>query len=114
MNLTTKTEKIQFGETKLFGIFKRKLMFNVIADIPDSMLDDYAEIAKTNDIETNPEEQKKAFGLMRKVIVSMLSVNNSKKKVEKFVNGLGIKGVNKIFVFLNEYVNEVDKEKKND
>ena len=114
MNLTTRKEKITFGEEKLFGIFKRDIKFTIVADIPDTMLDAYAEIAKTNDLETDPKEQKKAFELMRNVIISMLSPYNNKRKVEKFVGKLGMRGVNKIFLFLNNYVNEVDEEKKNE
>lgn len=114
MNLITKTEKITFGEKKIFGIFKKNIKFNVVADIPDDMLDDYAIMAKFNEMEINPEEQKKAFQLMKKVIISLLSIANNQKKVEKFVFSLGIKATNKIFIFLNEYINEADNEKKND
>ena len=114
MNLTTKSQKVTFWEYKFLGIFKRERKFNVVADIPDSLLDDYAAIAKTDSNEENPEKQKEAFALMRKVIVSMLSPYNNKRKVKKFVDGMGIKSINKVFIFLNNYINDVDEEKKND
>ena len=114
MNLTIKKEKIQFGETKIFGIIKKAIKFWVVADIPDSMLEDYAVISKLKPDDNNASEQKKAFDIMKKVIISMLSVYNNPKKITKFVNKLGIQGTNKIFVFLNEYANTVKAEKKND
>jgi len=85
MNLTIKTERIQFGETKIFGIFKKAVKFNVVADIPDSILHDYAEIAKIKPDENNPDEQKKAFSVMKKVIITMFCISNKRRKVEKFV-----------------------------
>ena len=116
MNLITKTETITFGEKKVLGIFKKDIKFKVVADIPDSMLDNYAKISKlkSEEMDSNPEVQKEAFNIMKTVIREMLYTHNSKGAVDKYVNGLGIQGTNKIFVFLNEYVNEVSEEKKNE
>jgi hypothetical protein len=114
MDLTTKTETIQFGETKILGIFKKAIKFKVVADIPDSMLEKYAEIAKIKPEDTNPEEQRKTFTVMKDVVKAILYQGNKVKTVDKFVDKLGIKGANKAFTFLNEYINEVDEEKKNE
>lgn len=114
MNLTTKKETITFGEKKILGIFKKKLQFIVEADVPESILDDYAVISTYQGDENDPTVQKKMFALMKKVIIGILSKNNKLKKVEKFVAQLGLKTTNEIFTFLNNYVNAVDNEKKND
>ena len=114
MDLTTKTETITFGEKKVLGIFRKAIKFKVVADIPDSMLEKYADISKINPDDTKPEEQRKAFTIMKDVIREILCQANKRSQVEKFVNGLGIKGANKLFVFLNEYINNVEEEKKNE
>lgn len=116
MNLTIKTETIKFGETKILGIFKKDIKFKVQADIPESMLDSYGKLVELNkqNVESDPKAQKQAFGVMREVIKGILYVKNKKSKVDKFVDKLGIQGASKIFTFLNEYINEVKDEKKNE
>jgi len=114
MNLTTRKEMIQFGETKVLGIFKKKIEFMVEADIPDSVLKDYTEISNLSKDVESTENQKKAFDIMKKVIIGILTKCNKQKEVEKFVNNLGLKATNKIFIFLNEYINDEPEEKKND
>jgi len=110
--LTTKTEKITFGEKKILGIFTQKIKFNIIGDIPESMIDAYSEMAEIKDVDTDKDAQKRAFKLMKTIIRDMFYIDNNKKKVDKFVDKLGLTATNKIFVFLNEYVNEVRKKKK--
>lgn len=114
MDLTTKTETIQFGEKKVLGIFTRPIKFKVRADMPESLLDEYAEISNMNIDEKNPEHQKKAFGIMKQIIRGILYRDNNKKAVCKFVDELGMQGTNKVFVFLNEYINGSEGEKKNE
>jgi hypothetical protein len=114
MDLTTKTETITFGQKKILGIFKKDIKFKVVADMPDSLLEDYAEIAKGAVDGGGPEEQRKAFKALKQVIAGLLYQANDKKKVDKFVNKLGMHGSNRIFEFLNKYINEVAVEKKNE
>jgi hypothetical protein len=114
MDLTTKTETIQFGETKVLGIFKKAIKFKVVADMPDSLLPIYGEISKIRDADNSPEEQKKAFDLMRKAIIQILGEHNRKGKVKSFVTKLGMQGLNKVWTFLNEYINGEEGEKKNE
>jgi hypothetical protein len=116
MDLTTKTSTIQVGEKKVLGIFKRPIEFKIEADIPESMLDEYGKISAMDaeKLDKDPEKQKEAFSIMKNIVREMLYTHNKKKPVDKFVDSLGIKSVNKLFVFLNNYANGVDEEKKNE
>jgi hypothetical protein len=113
MNFKIKRELVTFGETKILGLIPIDVKFWVEADIPESLLDQYAKIAKMGKDADNLDNQKGMFRIMKDVIIGILSPINNKRKVEKFVNQLGIKSANEIFVFLNEYINVVDEEKKN-
>lgn len=116
-NILLKEEKIQFGEEKVLGIFKRKVEFIVSADIPMELYKDTAKLASfdTNGIENSIEKQEKMFELVRQTVISILSYKNKKEKVEKFVNKLGMINLQKLSIFLNEYISKAnaDIEKKN-
>jgi len=114
MNLTIKKEKIQFGETKVLGLFTKAVKFWVAQDIPDGVLQEYSKIKSNDTGDDSYEAQKVIIDSMRNVVVSLLEMNNGKRKVKKFVKDLGFKGINKVYLFLNEYINNVEDEKKND